>query len=392
MTPFLENETAFLEAKLIPENMEKLKILVVDDEPGIRSGIERILRNYTVGFPFLDEDFSFDITEASTGEEALKIIAEVGIDIVLLDNKLPGMQGIEVLEEMNKNQFDGAVMMITSYASLDIAVKATNLGAYNFVPKPFTPQELKSALENISKHLFLKRMTRKMNKEGKQIRFQFLSVLSHELKSPINAIEGYLRIMQEKQVGNNIDEYMAMIDRSLIRIKGMRGLIMDMLDLTKLESGKKARNIQKVSVNDIAKMAVDAVLPMAIQRNIKIHFDTDSELSMLIDSGELEIILNNLLSNAVKYNKEGGVVHFNIKKKGNNLVFKIEDTGIGISRDNLSTLFKEFSRIKTEQTRDITGSGLGLSIAKKMVVLNNGEILVDSTPGIGTTFTVLLPA
>jgi len=139
-------------------------------------------------------------------------------------------------------------------------------------------------------------------------------------------------------------------------------------------------------------MAVDAVLPMAIQRNIRIHFDTDSELSMLTDAGELEIILNNLLSNAVKYNNEGGEVHFNIKKKGNNLVFKIEDTGIGITEENLSNLFKEFSRIKTEQTRDITGSGLGLSIAKKMVDLNNGEIQVDSTPGIGTTFTVLLPA
>ncbi|HEY9114952.1 MAG TPA: ATP-binding protein [Bacteroidales bacterium] len=392
MTPFLEQETAFLETKLIPENMEKLKILVVDDEPGIRSGIERILRNYTVGFPFLDEDFSFEIIEAATGEAALDIINGGGIDIVLLDNKLPGIQGIEVLEEIKKKQFDGAVMMITSYASLDIAVKATNFGAYNFVPKPFTPQELKSAIENISKHLFLKRMTKKMNKEGKQIRFQFLSVLSHELKSPINAIEGYLRIMQEKQVGDNIDDYMAMIDRSLIRIKGMRGLIMDMLDLTRLESGNKTRNIQKVSVNDIAKMAVDAVLPMAIQRNIKVHFDADTELSMLTDAGELEIILNNLLSNAVKYNKEGGEVHFNIKKKGNNLVFKIEDTGIGISEENLSNLFKEFSRIKTEQTRDITGSGLGLSIAKKMVDLNNGEIHVDSTPGIGTTFTVLLPA
>lgn len=385
------NETDIGEIKIIPHDMEKLKILVVDDEPGIRSGIERILRNYSVGFPFLNEDFSFETIEAATGEAALEIVEKGGIDIVLLDNKLPGIQGIEVLERIKKGQFDCAVMMITSYASLDIAVKATNFGAYNFVPKPFTPQELKSAIENISKHLFLKRMTRKMNKEGKQVRFQFLSVLSHELKSPINAIEGYLRIMQEKQVGDDINDYMAMIDRSLIRIKGMRGLIMDMLDLTRLEAGNKTRNIQNISVNDIAKMAVDAVLPMAIQRNIKINFDAGEELYLLTDASELEIILNNLLSNAVKYNKEGGEVHFNIKKKNNSLIFKFEDTGIGISSENIPNLFKEFSRIKTEQTREITGSGLGLSIAKKMVDLNNGEILVDSTPGIGTTFTVVLP-
>ena len=215
--------------------MEKLRLLVVDDEPGIRSGIERILRNFTVGFPFMDEDFSFEIIEAETGEKGLEEINNNLPDIILLDNKLPGIQGIEVLEEINKQKLDTAVMMITSYASLDIAVKATNFGAFNFVPKPFTPQELKSAIESISKHLFLKRMTRKLKKEGKQIRFQFLSVLSHELKSPLNAIEGYLRIMEEKQAGSNIEDYEAMISRSLIRIKGMRNLIMDLLDLTKLE-------------------------------------------------------------------------------------------------------------------------------------------------------------
>ena len=180
--------------------MNTLKLLIVDDEPGIRSGITRILQNYTVGFPFMDEDFSFDVIEAATGEEALELINSATPDIILLDNKLPGIQGIEVLEEINKQKLDTAVMMITSYASLDIAVKATNFGAYNFVPKPFTPQELKSAIENISKHLFLKRMTRQMNKEGKQIRFQFLSVLSHELKSPLNAIEGYLKIMEIKKI------------------------------------------------------------------------------------------------------------------------------------------------------------------------------------------------
>src|SRR6056297_2611966 len=139
-----------------------LKVLVVDDEPGICSGINRILRNYTVGYPFMDEDFTFDVKEASTGEDALKIIDEGGIDIVLLDNKLPGMDGIEVLEYIKKKEIDILVMMITSYASLDLAVKATQNGAYNFVPKPFTPQELKSAVENITKHLFLRRMTKDM--------------------------------------------------------------------------------------------------------------------------------------------------------------------------------------------------------------------------------------
>ncbi len=214
--------------------MATLQILVVDDEPGIRSGINRILTSFTVGFPFMEEDFDFVLTDAATGEEAIELLGRQAFDIVLLDNKLPGMDGIEVLAYIKKHKYDVAVMMITSYASLDLAIKATRDGAYNFMPKPFTPQELRSSIENVSKHLYLKRMTRKMQVEGKQIRFQFLSVMSHELKSPINAVEGYLMMMQEKQFGDKVDDYEKMIDRSLARLRGLRNLIMDLLDLTKI--------------------------------------------------------------------------------------------------------------------------------------------------------------
>lgn len=370
--------------------MEKLRVLVVDDEPGIRSGVIRILKNFTVGFPFMEEDFSFEMLEAETGEKALEIINNDGADIVLLDNKLPGIQGIEVLEKISKMRLDTAVMMITSYASLDIAVKATNFGAYNFVPKPFTPAELKSSIESISKHLYLKRMTRKMKEEGKQIRFQFLSVLSHELKSPLNAIEGYLKIMEDKQVGENIDDYMSMIDRSLQRIKGMRNLIIDMLDLTRLESGKKTRNLQKLDLNYLANMAIDTIKPLAIQHNIKIITEIDEDVTITADQDEIEIIFNNLLSNAVKYNSENGEIHFIVKRNNSGIEIVVSDTGIGISDEDMPKLFGEFSRIKNSETRNISGSGLGLSITKKMIDLYNGSIDVKSIVGEGTTFKVVI--
>ena len=125
----------------------------------------------------------------------------------LLDNKLPGIQGTEVLEYIRNKKYDIVVAMITSYASLDVALKAHKYGATDFVPKPFTPQELKSSIENITKQQYLKSITHKMNQEGKKIRYQFLSVLSHELKAPLNAVEGYLRMMQEKQSGDRIEDY-----------------------------------------------------------------------------------------------------------------------------------------------------------------------------------------
>ena len=371
--------------------MSDLKVLIVDDEPGIRSGISRILRNYRVGYPFLEEDFGFTLTEAETGEIALEILEKQEIDIVLLDNKLPGIEGIDVLEQINKRNYDTAVMMITSYASLELAVTATKRGAYNFVPKPFTPEELRAAIESITKHLFLKRMTKKMSETARQIRFQFLSVLSHELKSPINAIEGYLKIMQEKQAGTSIEDYMHMINRSIERITGMRSLIMDMLDLTRIENGTKSRNLKEVDIIECAKMAISSMEPMAIQKNIKILTAFPESLILTADSNEVEIIANNLISNAIKYNRDNGTVTVSIFTDKTDLNIIVEDTGIGINAEEQEFLFQEFMRIKNKKTQNISGSGLGLSIVKKIIELYNGTITVESQPDVGTKFLVKIP-
>jgi two-component system, sensor histidine kinase and response regulator len=371
--------------------MEMLKVLVVDDEPGIRSGIDRILSKFTVGYPFMDEDIGYTVFEASTGEDAIRIFKENPPDIALLDNKLPGMDGIEVLEYIKANQLDIEVMMITSFASLELAVKATNIGAYDFVPKPFTPQELRSSMENITKHLFLKRMTQKMNKEGKQIRFQFLTVLSHELKNPLNSIEGYMRMMQERQAGEQIASYDEMIERSIARIKGMRVLIMDLLDLTKIESGKKNREMQTIDVGKIARISVETMGPMAIQMEVEIQLDCSKECMIQADPEEIEIILNNLISNAVKYNKTGGKVFCRIQNINKRLIIEVEDTGIGIPEDEIPTLFREFVRIRQKETKHIMGSGLGLSIVKRIIDLYQGTIELESMPGKGSIFRVVLP-
>lgn len=373
--------------------MAKLNLLIVDDEPGIRSGIKRILLGFCVDFPFLEEEFDFNILEAASGEEAIDIIDKNAIDIVLLDNKLSGIDGIEVLEYINKKQYDCNVMMITSYASLDLAIKATNNGAYNFVPKPFTPQELKTSIEGITKNLYLRRMTKQLNTVGKQIRFQFLSVLSHELKSPINAIEGYLRIMEERQVGNNLDDYEMMIQRSLERIKGMRTLIMDMLDLTRLESGKKARDVKKLNLVSLLKISRDTMSPMSIQKNVKIFINAEpNEIYYLADQQEIEIIFNNLVSNAVKYNKDNGEVNCVMREDEHSITISVSDTGIGMSEEDMSRLFQEFTRIKNEKTKGISGSGLGLSIMKKIVEdVYSGTVTVSSKEDEGSTFTVVLP-
>ena len=371
--------------------MELIKLLVVDDEPGIRSGISRVLRDFSVSYPFMEEACKFEIIEAPTGEDAIEIINTNLPDIMLLDNKLPGMQGIEVLEYVSKNHLDIVVIMITSYASLEVAVKATKNGAFDFIPKPFTPQELRSSMETITKQVYFRRMTKKLNTVGKQVRFQFLSMLSHELKAPLNAIEGYLKMMEEKEYGENIDDYQPIVERSIARVKGMRSLIMDLLDLTKIESGTATRDIKEVDLMEIAQISVDSMKPFAIQNDVNVYLNSHNEIKIKADAREMEIVFNNLISNAIKYNKAGGRVDCAIKSKDDFVVFTISDNGIGMSEEDMSKLFNEFVRIKNEKTKGISGSGLGLSIVKKIIDAYDGDITVTSSSEKGTTFTVTLP-
>jgi len=371
--------------------MAVLKVLVVDDEPGIRSGVSRILRDFHVTYPFMDEDYTFEVVEAATGEDGISIIEQTKPDILLLDNKLPGIQGVEVLEYVRERNYDIVIAMITSYASLDVAVRATRDGATDFIPKPFTPQELKSSIENITKQQYLKRITHKLKQDGKKIRYQFLSVLSHELKAPLNAIEGYLRMMQEKQAGDRIDDYASQIDRSLQRVQGMRNLIMDLLDFTKIRLERKDEKIEEVDLAAIASGAIVTVQPYAIQMEVTINLDVRSDAVIMADPIDMEIIFNNLISNAVKYNKFGGKANIIIDNTDTEVIIIFADTGIGINQADSENLFTEFVRIRNEKTRNISGSGLGLSIVKKVIELYHGTIKAESTPDVGTTFTVRLP-
>jgi two-component system, sensor histidine kinase and response regulator len=229
-----------------------------------------------------------------------------------------------------------------------------------------------------------------MKQEGKQIRYQFLSVLSHELKAPLNAIEGYLRIMHEKQAGEDLMNYMQMIERAMDRIQGMRSLIMDLLDFTRIRLEKKEDKITRVNMRELAKISASTVKPYAIQKNVEIKIHCQEDLFVEANPNDLEIILNNLISNAVKYNKENGRVDVTISKEGKILKMIIKDTGIGLTDEEKSQLFHAFVRIRNEKTRHITGSGLGLSIVRKITEIYNGKIEVESEPDKGSSFVVSL--
>jgi two-component system sensor histidine kinase/response regulator len=372
--------------------MDTLRILVVDDEPGMRRGVARALQDFRVRLPDINGEVLFAVDQADSGERALEMIAVAPPDIVLLDHKLPGISGLDVLDRIAEPQRDILTVMITAYASLETAVSATKRGAYDFLAKPFTPEELKTTIRKASIHLIVQRQARKLAQEKRQLRFEFISVLAHELKAPLGAIEGYLHILKDRSAGSEPAVYERMIERSLIRAEGMRKMIMDLLDLTRIESGRKKRELADVDVREVAQAAIETVRPDAMKRNISIDLRVDERAIVTADRGEIEIILNNLVSNAVKYNRDGGRVDVSVTNSAETLTITVADTGIGMSPEEAAKLFGDFVRIKNAKTRNILGSGLGLSIVKKLATMYGGDASVTSEPDKGSTFTVTLQA
>jgi signal transduction histidine kinase len=161
--------------------------------------------------------------------------------------------------------------------------------------------------------------------------------------------------------------------------------------MTKIESGKKDRDLVELNLKEAAQSAIELAEPSADHKNVKIHLEAADDLVISADSGEIDMIFNNLISNAVKYNKDDGDVFVKIYGENDAVYIKVSDTGIGMSQEEQQKLFKEFSRIRNNKTADILGSGLGLSILKRLVELYEGDIKVESKPDEGTTFIINIP-
>jgi signal transduction histidine kinase len=240
------------------------------------------------------------------------------------------------------------------------------------------------------RHYVIQREARRLAEEKRQVRFQFISVLGHELKAPLAAVEGFLQILRDGTAGNDPAVIASVVDRALARTEGMRKLIRDLLNLTRIESGQKRRELGPVDLREVAAAAIETVSAAAAGRGITITLEAPGTAPLTADRGEIEIIFNNLVSNAVKYNRPGGSVTVLIAPESTGWRIGVTDTGIGLTAEERARLFEEFVRIKNEKTRNIAGTGLGLSIVRKLAHLYGGDATVVSEPGTGSTFTVTL--
>jgi signal transduction histidine kinase len=223
----------------------------------------------------------------------------------------------------------------------------------------------------------------------------FVSLVAHEVKSPLAATEGWLNLVLSGMLKQEPAEERRMIERALVRVRTLRGMVNELLNLTAIQTGNFALKRTAVDAGAVVREAVDRCRENAAERAITMVFDgapTSAETIFLADRDALAMIYGNLVENAVKYSRPNGNVSVRVRRDGIYVAVSVADDGIGISAEDARKVFDEFYRVRGEQTASITGTGLGLSLVKRLTELHEGTVTLTSTLGVGSEFTVRIPA
>jgi len=229
-------------------------------------------------------------------------------------------------------------------------------------------------------------------KEIENIKSQFVSMVAHELRAPLAAIEGWLDIVISGESGGDKLLERGWLQRAKERSQSLLALVNDLLVINKIEAGKVAQKMEPVQAARLIRKIVDFMKPEADKRRVSFAIRLPEDLpAVRADLQDMEKLFTNLIGNAIKYNVDNGSVTIGGAVDENYVGIHIQDTGIGIAESDLPRIFDDFYRVENEQTSRISGTGLGLTIAKKIVDSHFGHIEVRSQPGRGSTFSVYLP-
>ena len=231
--------------------------------------------------------------------------------------------------------------------------------------------------------------------ELKKIEFvksQFVSMVSHELKAPIAAVYGFLKLFNDDSIKLNPEQRKDYENRSMIRLDGLLKMVNDLLDISRMEMKTVHREIKRVCIHEVIASILELFQIDINKKGIYVIFDQDEHKQCIkADSDEITRLFTNLISNAIKYNRDQGTITIKLSMSDDYLLVTIKDSGIGLKPEEKNKLFTEFFRAKNDKTKNISGTGLGLSIVKRIVDSYSGKIEVESDYGEGTTFIVFLP-
>jgi len=221
---------------------------------------------------------------------------------------------------------------------------------------------------------------------------EFLANMSHELRTPLNAVIGFSEVLQEKMFGDLNEKQLEYVHDIHASGRHLLSLINDILDLSKIESGKMELELTQVHLPSTLDGTLTLVRERAVRHGLEVQLSVAEEIGETVaDERKVRQILLNLLSNAVKFTPDGGKIDVRATRSYDNVEISVSDTGIGIAQEDQEAIFEEFRQVGSDYARKREGTGLGLTLARKFVELHGGRIWVRSEIGRGSTFTFTLP-
>ncbi|MBN3039117.1 MAG: hybrid sensor histidine kinase/response regulator [Candidatus Omnitrophica bacterium] len=380
---------------------KKLKVCLVDDSPIDRE----IEREALLG----NEDFDIEVTVCRSGAEGLDKISADTFDLIVVDYKMPGMTGLEMVKKLKENNVDIPVIMATGEGDEKIAAEVMKIGAYDYVVKDDVPKgslslALKRTVENYGNKKERERLeaqtrayAEKLQVANKQlmklnqIKSDFISTVSHELRTPLTTIRETVSQVLDGILGGTTKEQQEFLTMCLEDIDRLKRIIDNLLDISKIEAGKVEIKKAPLDIVALARSVGSTFGPLAQKKSLEIKTNLPAEkIEISADKDKITQVFANLLNNALKFTQKGHV-EIAVRDEGETVECSVADTGPGIAPEDLPKLFDKFEQFGRMAGPGEKGTGLGLSIAKGIVQLHKGKIRAESKLDQGTKFIFTLP-
>jgi signal transduction histidine kinase len=363
------------------ESAEQETIVVIDDDDAMRLSCRKILSK-----------MGFRVEAFEDGGQGLEGVTKLKPSLVVVDLKMPGISGMEVVTRIHEARPEAILVVITGYPTIDTAVGAMKCGAYDFLPKPFSPDELRVIVNRGLEHRRLSLEMQRSEMERALLKRRFVTFVSHQLQTPLVAIHQYLDVLTHlentESAAAKRQEWMA---RCLKRTEELQALIKDWLSLARFEGDSSSRQWTKVDLQPVICEILDSCQDMAAAAGISLESRIPEDAYFVKgDRNCLSVVFDNLIANAIKYNRPGGKVTISAQALEGEVAIAVADTGVGIPEKYRPFLFEEFFRVEEEGRIKTPGTGLGLAICRRLVAEMGGSISVDSEVNVGSTFRVRL--
>ena len=361
------------------------KVLVVDDSKLINSYIIEILST--------NKYFTYS---AYSGSEALQLLKSEIPDLILLDVVLPDITGFEVYIEILKDNStkDIPVIFLTGSSDAENIRKGLELGAIDYISKPFKDIELSLKIANHFKTINANKLLKEYSKELEELnstKNKFFSIIAHDLKNPLHVLMGLSEALVDDVQHFDIETIRQAAEGINSTSKKTFNLLENLLEWSRMQTGKLKAKPEKIYCNRIVESVEPLFYDVAKSKSIRLIFEVDEDVAIYADEDMMKTVLRNLISNAIKFTYPNGEIRINIKKAADFCEIVVADTGTGIDPAHVDKIFRIDSSLSKAGTANETGTGLGLLLCKEFIEKNNGIIRVESQLGKGSRFIITMP-